>query len=140
VRFLLDTCAISELTKPAPDPGVLRWFAEQDERSLFLSALSLGELKRGIDNLATGKRKQFLQKWLAKNVIQRFGDRVLPLGEDVCLRWGEMQAKLEKQGRPVPAVDSLIAATALCHQLTIVTRNTKDMAACGAALLDPWAA
>jgi toxin FitB len=139
VRYLLDTCAISELVRPAPDTGVLEWFAQQDELSLCLSALSLGELKRGIEKLTTGKRKTFLQKWLTEKVIQRFGDRVLPVDAPVCLRWGELQAKLEKQGTPMPAIDSLIAATALQHQLTVVTRNTKDMEACGVNLLNPWA-
>ena len=144
MRFLLDTCAISELIKPAPDPGVLEWFAQQDELSLYLSALSLGELKRGIEKLSAGKRKTFLQKWLAENVIQRFSDRVLPLDRNICLRWGEMQAQPEKQGKPMPmpmpAIDGLIAATALQHQLTVVTRNSKDMEASGVAPLNPWVA
>jgi toxin FitB len=140
VRYLLDTCAISELIKPAPDPGVLKWFSQQDELSLYLSTLSFGELKRGIEKLAAGKRKTFLQKWLTGNVIQRFGNRVLSLDAEVCLRWGEMQARLEKQGKPMPAIDGLIAATALQHQLTVVTRNTRDMEACGVELFSPWVA
>ncbi len=138
MRFLLDTCTISELVKPAPDPGILAWFAQQNELSLYLSALSLGELKRGIEKLAAGKRKTFLQKWLTENVTPRFGDRVLPLTEAACLRWGEMQAQLEKQGKPMPAMDGLIAATALHHQLTLVTRNIKDMDACCVDLLNAW--
>ena len=140
MRFLLDTCAISELAKSTPDRGVLAWFAQQDELSLYLSTLSLGELKRGVEKLAAGKRKTFLQKWLTENVIQRFGDRVLSLDAAVCLRSGELQAQLEKQGKPMPAIDGLISATALQHQLTVVTRNAKDMEASGAALLNPWAA
>jgi toxin FitB len=138
VRFLLDTCAISELVKPAPDPGVVNWFAQQDELTLYLATVSLGELKRGIEKLTPGKRKTFLQKWLTENVIQRFGDRVLPLGAEVCLRWGEMQAQLDKRGEPMPAIDGLIAATALQHQLTVVTRNTRDLEASGVALINPW--
>jgi predicted nucleic acid-binding protein len=138
LRFLLDTCLISELVRPAPDPGVLNWIAQQDESSLFLAAVSLGELKRGIEKLAAGKRKTFLHQWLTENVIQRFGDRILPLGADVCLRWGETQAQLEKLGQPMPAIDGLIAAIALQHQLTVVTRNTRDMQASGAALINPW--
>ena len=140
MRFLLDTCAISELVRPAPDPGVLKWFAQQDELTLYLATVSLGELKRGIEKLTTSKRKAFLQKWLTENVIKRFGDRILPLGADVCLCWGEMQAQLEKQGKPMPAIDELIAATALQHQLTIVTRNTRDMGGSGVALFNPWIA
>ena len=138
MRFLLDTCAISEWVRPAPDPGVLEWFAQQDELSLNLSTLSLGELKRGIEKLTSGKRKKFLQQWLAVNVIQRFGDRVLPPDADVCLRWGEMQEQLEKRGKRMSALDGLIAATALRHQLTVVTRNIRDMESCGAVLFNPW--
>jgi toxin FitB len=106
--------------------------------ALYLASVSLGELKRGIVKLANGKRKVFLQEWLTENVMDRFGDRVLPLGHDICLRWGEMQAQLEKQGTPMPVIDGLIAATALEHQLTIISRNTADMKASGAALLNPW--
>ena len=138
MRFLLDTCAISEFAKPAPNPAVLKWLAEQDESALYLAAVSLGELRRGIVKLEDGKRKKFLQHWLTENVSRRFGDRILPLSLDVCVRWGEMQAQLEKQGQPMPVIDGLIAATALQHQLTIVTRNTKDMEASGAGLFNPW--
>ncbi len=139
MRFLLDTCAVSELVKPAPVAGVLEWFAQQDELSLCLSPLSLGELKRGIEKLAAGKRKTFLQKWLTENVILRFGDRVLPVTAEIGERWGELQAKLEKKGKPMPVIDGLIAATALHHRLTVVTRNIKDMEASGVTLFNPWA-
>ena len=86
-----------------------------------------------------GKRKTFLQKWLTESVISRFGERVLPTSAEVWLRWGEMLARQDKLGKPMPVVDALIAATALQHQLTVVTRNTQDMAACGVTLLNPWA-
>lgn len=140
MRFLLDTCAISELARPEPDPGVLKWFAQQDELALYLATVSLGELKRGIEKLTAGKRKTFLQKWLTENVIKRLGGRILPLSADVCLHWGEMQAQLEKHGKHMPAIDGLIAATALQHQLTIVTRNVKDVAVSGVNLFNPWVA
>jgi len=138
VKFLLDTCAISELTKPVPHPGVVSWFAQRDELTLYLAAPSVGELKRGVEKLEDGKRKSFLRNWLAESVIERFGARILPADTDICLRWGEMLAQLEKQGKPMPMVDSLIAATALHHQLTVVTRKTRDMEASGVALLNPW--
>ena len=140
MRFLLDTCTISEWVRPAPDLGVLEWFAQQDELSLYLAAVSLGELRSGIVKLDDGKRKSFLQNWLSVNVIRRFGDRVLPPDADVCLRWGEMQAQLEKHGKPMPAIDGLIAATALQHHLTVATRNIRDMESCGVALINPWVA
>jgi predicted nucleic acid-binding protein len=138
VKFLLDTCAISELTKPAPHPGVVSWFAQQDELALYLAAPSVGELKRGVEKLEDGKRKRFLRNWLAESVIERFGARILPADTDIFLRWGEMQAQLESRGKPMPPLDGLIAATALHHQLTVVTRNTRDMEASGASLFNPW--
>lgn len=138
MKFLLDTCAISELTKPTPNPGVVKWFAEQDELALHLATPSVGELKRGVEKLDDGKRKSFLQNWLAESVIERFGTRMLPASTGICLLWGEMQARLDRQGKPMPSVDGLIAATALHHQLTVVTRNTRDMEASGVTLFDPW--
>ncbi len=140
MKFLLDTCVISEFTKPDPHPAVAAWLAQQDELTLHLAAISIGELKRGVERLADGKRKRFLQNWLLESVIKRFGERVLPLNLDVFVRWGEMQAEVEKQGKPLPAIDGLIAATALHYRLTVVTRNVRDMEASGVAFLNPWRA
>ena len=138
MRFLLDTCALSELTKLAPNAGVAQWFAQQDELALYVPSLALGELKRGIERLDDGQRKRYLQNWLATHVVRRFADRVLPLSAEVALRWGALQAGLESQGKPLATIDGLIAATALHHNLTVVTRNTRDMEASGATLLNPW--
>lgn len=138
MKFLLDTCAISELIKPAPHPGVLDWFAECDEFSLALSAVSIGELKRGMEKLEEGKRKSFLRSWLEENVVLRFGQRILPADEAVFLQWGALQARLESAGTPMPAFDALIAATALQYGLTVVTRNVRDMQPSGVALVNPW--
>ena len=138
MRFLLDTCALSELTKPAPNASVAQWFAQQDELALYVPSLALGELKRGIERLDDGQRKRYLQNWLATHVVRRFADRVLPLSAEVALRWGALQAGLESQGKPLATIDGLIAATALHHNLTVVTRNTRDMEASGATLLNPW--
>ncbi|MBY0265896.1 MAG: type II toxin-antitoxin system VapC family toxin [Burkholderiales bacterium] len=138
MKFLLDTCALSELVKPAPNPGVVQWFSQQDELTLYLAAVSVGELNRGITRLDAGKRKSFLQKWLNENVIKRFADRILPLDTEVFVRWGELQARLDAQGAPMPAFDSLIAALALQHRLTIVTRDTKGMQGSGVDVVNPW--
>lgn len=138
MKFLLDTCALSELVKPAPNPGVVHWFSQQDELSLYLAAVSVGELNRGITKLAAGKRKSFLQKWLNDGVVKRFAERVLPLDTETFMRWGELQAQLDVQGAPMPAFDSLIAAVALQHRLTIVTRDTKGMQGSGVDVINPW--
>lgn len=138
MKFLLDTCFISEFAKPEPHPAVMAWLAQQDEFTLHLAAISVGELKRGVERLVEGKRKRFLQNWLLESVIKRFGERVLPLSLDVFLRWGEMQAETTKRGKPMPAIDGLIAATALHYRLTVVTRNVRDMEASGVSLFNPW--
>ncbi len=138
--YLLDTCTLSEFVSAKPNARVIAWLDQQEESSLYAAAVSIGELKRGAARLAEGKRKTFLQKWLVDSVINRFGERVLPTSMEVWLRWGEMFARLDKLGKPMPAIDALIAATALQHQLTVVTRNTRDMEASGVPLLNPWEA
>jgi len=138
ILYLLDTCVVSEYAKPQPDASVANWLKTQDENSLYLSALTLGESKKGVEKLADGARKTRLRVDMIQGLLSRFEGRILPVDVEVCLRWGEMQAQLEKQGTPMPAIDGLIVATALHHQLTIVTRNTRDMEACGVALLNPW--
>lgn len=138
MSFLLDTCTLSELVKPAPNPALLAWFAEQDELTLHIATVSVGELMNGIARLAAGKRKKFLGIWLRENVVERFGERVLPLSLGIALRWGELQAKQEKRGKPQPAIDGLIAATAIHHRLAVVTRNIGDMEASGVTLINPW--
>ena len=139
MSYLLDTCTLSEFGGAKPNARAVTWLDQQAESSLYIAAVSIGELKRGVAKLAEGKRKTFLQKWLTESVINRFGEHILSTSAEVWLRWGEMLARLDKLGKPVPVVDALIAATALQHQLTVVTRNTQDMAACGVTLLNPWA-
>ena len=138
MSFLLDTCVVSELAKTSVDATVRAWADSNSELEFYISALTLGELQKGALRLPEGKKKSELLLWLHHDLINRFGSRVLPLDQQVALRWGEMQAQLEKQGKPMPSVDSLIAATALHHQLTVVTRNTRDMETCGVALYNPW--
>ena len=138
MSFLLDTCVVSELAKTSVDAKVRAWADSNSELEFYISALTLGELQKGAARLAEGAKKSLLLAWLHDDLIKRFADRVLPINQAVALRWGEMQAQLEKQGKLMPAIDGLIAATALQHQLTVVTRNTKDMEASGVALFNPW--
>ncbi len=137
-RYLLDTCIISEYAKLQPDANVADWLKAQDESSLYLSALTLGEAKKGIEKLAECARKTRLQAQMIQEILERFDGRILPADTDVCLCWGELLARLEKQGKPMPTVDSLIAATASFHGMTLVTRNTRDMEASGVTLFNPW--
>ena len=138
MRYLLDTCVLSELTKPAPDPQVTAWVAAQEEDDLGVSALTLGELQHGVSRLPAGARRRRLQAWVDDDLRRRFADRCLPVDDGVACAWGELSARAEDEGHPVSVIDGLVAATALTHDLTLVTRNTRDMAPTGARLLDPW--
>jgi predicted nucleic acid-binding protein len=138
VSWLLDTCVLSELVKPKPDAGLIAWIESSDEARLYISALTLGELAKGIARLPTGAKRNRVQAWLDRDLAERFSGRVLPIDQAVALRWGRLQAQAEKHGRPMPVVDGLIASTAVLHDLAIVTRNGDDMAQSGAVILDPW--
>jgi predicted nucleic acid-binding protein len=136
--FLLDTNVISELVKPQPDENVLRWITETDEAILFLSVLTLGEIRNGIEKLNPGKRRSRLESWLAADLRVRFQGRILPIEEGIAQRWGALSATAAKKGRPVPVIDGLLAATALHHDLTLVTRDDGDVSGTGVPVLDPW--
>jgi predicted nucleic acid-binding protein len=138
VKFLLDTCLISELVKKKPDAAVLKWLDERDEQSLFLSILTLGELQKGISKLSTGVRKDDLQAWIEHDLIERFEGRILDLDLETALIWGKLQGEAELKGEKLPVMDSLIAATAIAHGLAVVTRNVKDIERCRARVFSPW--
>jgi predicted nucleic acid-binding protein len=138
VKFLLDTCLISELVKKKPDVAVLKWLDERDEQSLFLSILTLGELQKGISKLSTGVRKDDLQAWIEHDLIERFEGRILDLDLETALIWGKLQGEAELKGEKLPVMDSLIAATAIAHGLAVVTRNVKDIERCRARVFNPW--
>lgn len=138
MSFLLDTCILSEMIKFRPESKVSDWFISQQPDSLYVSALTLGELQKGIVKLETSTRKTYLEEYLKTEIIDGFKGRILNVDSAVALGWGGLVAKAEKSGKPMPYIDSLIAATALQHQLTLVTRNTKDMETSGVKLLNPW--
>ena len=109
-----------------------------DEFSLFLSVLSLGEVQKGIAKLGDARKKATYQQWLDVDLKDRFAGRILPIDQEVALSWGIMQGKAEAAGRPLPTIDGLLGATAIVHNLTLVTRNTDDLAATGAMIFNPW--
>jgi len=137
VKYLLDTCVLSELVKPAPDSAVLAWVDSRAENDLFIAAMTLGELRRGMAKLPTSRRKRELSVWL-ENLQAGFGQRVLPFTGDTAGYWGEMCARVEAIGKTMAAFDSIIAATAIEHGLALVTRNTQDFAAAPLMLINPW--
>lgn len=136
----MDTCAISEFKKPIPNLGFLTWFARNDERAIYLSALTIGELRYGIALLDQSKKRTELERWLVSDVISTFGDRVLPIDSDVSDGWGRIRAQARKAGTSVPVLDALLAATSLTHNLSLVTCNETDFKHTGARVVNPWAA
>ena len=137
MRFLLDTCVISEMRAKQPDENVVKWVDGVSDERLFLSVISVGEIKRGIEKLTPGRKKQGLEEWLRDRLLARFRDRILGIDIGVMLTWGDMVARLEKQGRVVPGIDSLIAAIALYHDMHLVTRNERDFWDTGVRLVNP---
>lgn len=140
MSHLLDTCVISELVRPEPNKHLLQWFSEQDEDGLFLSVLTIGELERGIEKLAASRKRTKLAKWVREDLARRFDGRVLSIDMPVARRWGVISGASERKGKPLPVIDSLIAATAIVHDLTVVSRNVPDFERCGVECLSPWQA
>jgi len=138
VSFLLDTSVISELVRKSPHLPVLEWIGEQDETSLYLSVVTIGEIEKGIARLPASARKTKLQSWVRRDLVERFGARLLPIDIRVSARWGTLTGESEKRGQPLPVIDSLIAATALVHGFAVVTRNVEDFKRCGVACVNPW--
>jgi len=132
--FLLDTVALSELEKPRPDHGVIMWFESVDWLDLYLSVITIAELRQGISRLPEGRKRRALEA-MFDLIPDRFFNRILPVDYAIAVKFGEIQA----EAGPLPTLDTLIAATALTRRLTLVTRNTRDMARSGASILDPWA-
>ncbi len=138
MNFLLDTNVVSEWVKPAPNAGLTAWLAEVDEDSTFLSAVTIAELRYGIERLAMGKRRRHLDDWLTNDLLLRFEGRVLPIDAALAERCGRVIARSEKLGHPLGAMDALIAATAGLHELTLVTRDTSHFAHLLPSILNPW--
>ena len=139
--FLIDTNVLSEYNRPGgPDAGVKRWLETTDRQTQHVSVITLAENQKGIELLAEGKRRLQLEQWLQQDLEAWFAGRILLVDRQVAARWASLVAKEARGGRPLPAVDSLIAATALAHDLTIVTRNTRDFEGIGASTLNPWEA
>ena len=140
MTYLLDTCVISELVAKRPNPSVVTWIDTQLPTDLHLSVITIGEIAKGTSKLAPSRRKDNLTNWLNQTLPNRFGERILGIDTATMMLWGDMVGRLEKQGTPMPLLDSLIAAIAIQNSLRLVTRNIDDFAATGIVMLNPWLA
>ena len=138
MKYLLDTCVISEIIKPRADENVVSWMKMRDEENLYLSVLTFGELEKGIEKSPDGAKKKKLQLWVEEDLRKRFEGRIIPVDMDVSVKWGAIQGSSELQGKPMPAIDGLIAVSGLVHNCIVVTRNVSDMEQSTVELLDPW--
>jgi tRNA(fMet)-specific endonuclease VapC len=138
MKYLLDTCVISELIAKQPQPNVVEFVDALDPDDVYLSVITIGEITKGIEKLPKSKRKQELLTWLREDLLIRFDGKMLALDAEVLVEWGTLTARLESSGRIIPAMDSLIAATVLAQQATLVTRNVDDFAGTGVEIINPW--
>lgn len=138
MNFLLDTNAVSEWVKPRPNPGLMRWMGSVDEDRVFLSVISLAELRYGVERMPAGARRSRLERWLAEELPLRFDGRILSVDHKVAETWGRTVSRSEALGRPMGIMDAFLLATAEVHELTLVTRNVADFPMLK-AVLNPWA-
>ena len=138
MNYLLDTNVISELIKKQPHPQVVAWLDKQDPARVYLNVITIGEIRKGIERLAPSAQKESLQAWLHTDLLVRFAGRLLELTTGVMLRWGELTGRLETEGIVLSAMDSLIAASALHGNCSLVTRNEDDFRGTGLVIINPW--
>ncbi len=135
MSYLIDTNVLSELRRREPNQGVIEWFEQRPATTLYLSVLTLGEIRKGIDSLVNDDRQLKLLDWLEVELPQFFSGRILPVDVEVADRWGRLNAQM---ARPIPAIDSLLAATAFTHGLKLVTRNVRDFNYPELDVINPW--
>lgn len=138
MSFLLDTNVVSEWVKPRPAPQVVAWLADVDEDGVFMSVVTFGELRHGIERLPAGRRRAALDRWLREELPLRFDGRVLSIDAAVANAWGTIVAQRERAGRPISTMDAFVAATAEVHDLTLVTRNASDFKPSVKTIYNPW--
>jgi predicted nucleic acid-binding protein len=138
MTFLLDTNAVSEWIKPRPNAGLVTWLAETEEDSVYLSVVTLAELRHGVAGLAAGRRRERLDHWLTHELPGRFEGRILPIEASIADQWGRLSAAAKAAGRPIHAMDAFLAATARVHNLTIVTRDLSAFDPIKVPAFSPW--
>ena len=137
MNFLLDTNAVSEWVKPRPNPGLIRWMESADEDRVFLSVISLAELRYGVERISAGARRNRLEQWLRNELPLRFENRILPVDDRIAEAWGRTASRSEAMGRPISAMDAFLSATAEVHRLALITRNVSDFPLLK-SVVNPW--
>ena len=138
MNYVLDTNVISELIAKQPNKKVVAWLDQLDPHTVYLSVITIGEIRKGMEKLLPSKRRDAVREWLETDLLLRFQGRILEITTEVMLIWGELTGRLEKEGRPIKAIDSLIAAIALQGNYSLVTRNEHDFQHTGVTILNPW--
>jgi toxin FitB len=138
LNYLLDINVVSEWIKPQPDAGVIKWLAEADEDRVFLSVVTLAEIRYGIERMPMGARRNRLSSWLRNEVIERFAGRILQVDTAVSEVWGQVLARTKAVGRTLGIMDGFVSATAEVHQMTVVTRNDRHFQDVGLPIVNPW--
>lgn len=137
MKYLLDTCVISEMIKPSPDKKLLRWVENEPSSSLFLSVITIGEIRKGLSKLPASRKKEKLTIWL-NMLLEEYSNRILLIDLTVAENWGEMQGRSEKKGAVMPSIDGLIAAITYTNNMTLVTRNENDFISANIPIINPW--
>lgn len=137
MKYLLDTCVLSEFSKPVPNAQVSEWILNAEQSDIFISVFAIGEIRKGIDKLAAGKKRQQLNEWF-QEIMDWAEHRILSFDKASAKNWGTLLARLETKGRSLPIIDSMIAATAITHDCAIVTRNVSDFIDMDVLVIDPW--
>lgn len=137
MRYLLDTCILSEPFKRQPNPQVLAWLRSVDQSALYTPALVLGEMRKGVAKMPASARREMLEKWLV-DYRRFYSDNIVAFDADIAMTWGELVGRLQLAGISLPVIDSQIAATAICRGMTLVTRNVRDMQATGVQVINPF--
>ncbi|AFY58844.1 putative nucleic acid-binding protein, contains PIN domain [Rivularia sp. PCC 7116] len=138
MKYLLDTCVIYELVAKKPSKKVIDWIDNIEQENIYLSVITIGEIRKGIEKLPESKRKTNLQQWLNDELLIRFQGKILVIDTDVILVWGELTGRLDIEGKRMPAIDSLIAAIAIHNNCSLVTRNEYDFKDVGLSIVNPW--
>ena len=140
MRYLLDTNVISEWTKPRPDPAVVAWLDKADEETLYLSVLAFAEIRLGIELLPEGRKRARIRAWLDDELAARFDGRIIGIERAIAETWAEVVARGRARGATPPILNGFLTATALVHQMTLVTRNERDLAVLDVPIVNPWRA